>query len=150
MTYSLFFAVTFGMTSVTMFYYTNVMKGLFKDYEEVTTVTKFWDVSIKVLTITTLISRSICFGVLIHIFTYSKFMEGPLLKGLYWEYAYNAGTPRTICPGGEEARALGPCPLAPSDRNILYENRLLGLPRYSIDQNTISRNKIGIIRILVR
>ena len=56
-------------------------------------------------------------------------MEGPLLKGLYWEYAYNAGTPRTICPGGEEARALGPCPLAPSDRNILYENRLLGLPR---------------------
>ena len=64
-------------------------------------------------------------------------MEGPLLKGLYWEYAYNAGTPRTICPGGEEARALGPCPLAPSDRNILYENRLLGLPRYSIDQHTI-------------
>ena len=57
-------------------------------------------------------------------------MEGPLLKGLYWEYAYNAGNPRTICPGGEEARALGPCPLAPSDRNILYENRLLGLPRY--------------------
>ena len=53
MTY--FFSVTFGMTSVTMFYYTNVMKGLFKDYEEVTTVTKFWDVSIKVLTITTLI-----------------------------------------------------------------------------------------------
>ena len=47
----LFFAVTFGMTSVTMFYYTNVMKGLFKDYEEVTTVTKFWDVSIKALTI---------------------------------------------------------------------------------------------------
>ena len=69
-------------------------------------------------------------------------MEGPLLKGLYWEYAYNAGTPRTICPGGEEARALGPCPLAPSDRNILYENRLLGLPRYSIDQNTNIFNKL--------
>ena len=72
-------------------------------------------------------------------------MEGPLLKGLYWEYAYNAGTPRTICPGGEEARALGPCPLAPSDRNILYENRLLGLPRYSIDQNTIIFLKFCII-----
>ena len=71
-------------------------------------------------------------------------MEGPLLKGLYWEYAYNAGTPRTICPGGEEARALGPCPLAPSDRNILYENRLLGLPRYFIDQNAIFFNKFGI------
>ena len=56
-------------------------------------------------------------------------MEGPLLNGLYWEYAYNKGNKKTICPGGEEARALGPCPLAPSDRNILYENRLLGLPR---------------------
>ena len=56
-------------------------------------------------------------------------MEGPLLNGLYWEYAYNEGNKKTICPGGEEARALGPCPLAPSDRNILYENRLLGLPR---------------------
>ena len=77
-------------------------------------------------------------------------MEGPLLKGLYWEYAYNAGTPRTICPGGEEARALGPCPLAPSDRNILYENRLLGLPRYSIDQNTNIFNKFGIIYYLCR
>ena len=58
-----------------------------------------------------------------------QFMEGPLLNGLYWEYAYNKGNKKTICPGGEEARALGPCPLAPSDRNILYENRLLGLPR---------------------
>ena len=34
---------------------------------------------------------------------------------------------RFICPGGEEA--VGPCPVAPADRNILYENRLLGLPR---------------------
>ena len=59
-------------------------------------------------------------------------MQGPLLAGLYWEYAYNAGAKNTVCPGGEEARALGPCPLAPSDRNILYENRLLGLPRYYI------------------
>ena len=77
-------------------------------------------------------------------------MEGPLLKGLYWEYAYNAGTPRTICPGGEEARALGPCPLAPSDRNILYENRLLGLPRYFIYQNTIFLTNLVFFRILVR
>ena len=59
-------------------------------------------------------------------------MQGPLLAGLYWEYAYNVGAKNTVCPGGEEARALGPCPLAPSDRNILYENRLLGLPRYYI------------------
>ena len=34
------------MTSVTMFYYTNVLKGLFADFKEVTTVTKFWDVRI--------------------------------------------------------------------------------------------------------
>ena len=41
---------------------------------------------------------------------------------------YNDGKDRNfICPGGEEAS--GPCPVAPSDRNILYENRLLGLPR---------------------
>ncbi len=33
-----------------------------------------------------------------------------------------------ICPGGEET--VGPCPLAPEERNILYENRILGLPRY--------------------
>ena len=45
--YTLILLVTFGMTSVTMFYYTNVMKGLFQDYKEVTTVTKFWDVSRK-------------------------------------------------------------------------------------------------------
>ena len=25
----------------------------------------------------------------------------------------------------------GPCPVAPMDRNILYENRLLGVPRYA-------------------
>lgn len=55
-------------------------------------------------------------------------MENDLLDGLYWEYLYNEGTDKNfVCPGGEEA--VGPCPVAPSDRNILYENRLLGLPR---------------------
>ena len=55
-------------------------------------------------------------------------MEEDMLDGLYWEYLYNDGTDkRFICPGGEEA--VGPCPVAPADRNILYENRLLGLPR---------------------
>ena len=55
-------------------------------------------------------------------------MEGGLLDGLYWEYKYNdGGNKKFICPGGEEA--TGPCPLQPSDRNILYENRLIGLPR---------------------
>ena len=51
-----------------------------------------------------------------------------MLNGLYWEYYYNDGTDKAyVCPGGEEI--TGPCPLAPADRNILYENRLLGLPR---------------------
>ena len=50
------------------------------------------------------------------------------MDGLYWEYLYNDGNDKNfICPGGEEA--VGPCPVAPADRNILYENRLLGLPR---------------------
>lgn len=51
------------------------------------------------------------------------------MDSLYWEYAYNNGDDRNIaCPGGEVAGA-GPCPLSPADRNILYENRLIGLPR---------------------
>ena len=51
-----------------------------------------------------------------------------MLEGLYWEYAYQPGDQHVyICPGGEDR--IGPCPLDPSDRNILYENRLLGLPR---------------------
>ena len=32
-----------------------------------------------------------------------------------------------VCPGGEER--TGPCPITASDRNVLYENRMLGLPR---------------------
>ena len=31
------------------------------------------------------------------------------------------------CPGGEER--TGPCPITDSDRNVLFENRMLGLPR---------------------
>ena len=30
---------------------------------------------------------------------------------------------------------MGPCPVAPADRNILYENRLLGLPRYVTEES---------------
>lgn len=67
-----------------------------------------------------------------------------MLDGLYWEYLYNDGSDkRFICPGGEEA--VGPCPVAPADRNILYENRLLGLPRLVVisdDATTPKRQKI--------
>lgn len=91
--------LTFGMTSATMFYYTQVMSNLFAEQKEVSQVTDFW-----------------------------SFMEGKMLDGLYWEYLYNDGTDKNfVCPGGEEA--IGPCPVAAADRNILYENRLLGLPR---------------------
>ena len=66
-----------------------------------------------------------------------------MLDGLYWEYLYNDGSDkRFICPGGEEA--VGPCPVAPADRNILYENRLLGLPRLVVisdDATTQKRQK---------
>eukprot|EP00094_Tigriopus_californicus_P009732 TCALIF_09381-PA protein Name:"Similar to PKD2 Polycystin-2 (Bos taurus)" AED:0.09 eAED:0.09 QI:23/1/1/1/0.9/0.90/11/108/699 len=87
------------MTSATMFYYTKVMSNLFEGATSVSQVDQFW-----------------------------KFLEDDLPNGLYWEYLYNDGSNKNfVCPGGEEA--IGPCPVAPADRNILYENRLLGLPR---------------------
>ena len=52
-----------------------------------------------------------------------------MLDGLYWEYMYDGENgKRTRCPGGEEAK--GACPVIPEDRNIFYENRFLGLPRF--------------------
>jgi len=91
--------VTFGMTSQTHYYYTKVMTDLFYELPEVKNTAEFWE-----------------------------FAEGQMLDGLYWEYWYNTGNDKSyICPGGEES--TGPCPVAPSDRNILYENRMLGLPR---------------------
>lgn len=56
-------------------------------------------------------------------------MENELLDGLYWEYWYNEGNDKSFaCP--EEDDHQGPCPVAKYERNILYENRMLGLPRY--------------------
>jgi hypothetical protein len=83
-------------------------------------------------------------------------MKGEMLEVLYWEPWFQGDVARSvlptgrnggsltlkgpgkklknyifsrkyICPGGEET--VGPCPLAPEERNILYENRILGLPR---------------------
>ena len=95
------------------------MVKLFKDIDDVGQVTDFWDVSRSFVKYSTNEKNNPrC----------SQFMEGGLLDGLYWEYKYNdGGNKKFICPGGEEA--TGPCPLEPSDRNILYENRLIGLPR---------------------
>ncbi|XP_069958832.1 polycystin-2 isoform X1 [Cherax quadricarinatus] len=85
--------LTFGMTSPTMYYFTNVLSGLFLDikfpdseltYRESALVIDFW-----------------------------TFVQNVMLDGLYWENWYD--TAKT--------------PTSPDDRNILYENRLLGIPR---------------------
>ena len=49
MTMSLLFAVTFGMTSAQMFYYTTIMKQLFGGATEVTNLEQFWTVKIPYL-----------------------------------------------------------------------------------------------------
>ena len=58
-----------------------------------------------------------------------KFLEGDFLDNLYFEYKYQDGDARNFaCPGGNDA--VGPCPVAAIDRNILYENRMIGVPRH--------------------
>jgi hypothetical protein len=58
-----------------------------------------------------------------------QFLENDVMSGLYWESWYNTGEKGTklLCPDG--SRATGPCPVPPADRNIMYENRVLGLAR---------------------
>ena len=41
----LYTIVTFGMTSPTQYYYSNILDKLFDENEKVTTVEEFWDVS---------------------------------------------------------------------------------------------------------
>ena len=43
-----FSLVTFGMTSATMFYYTQVMMNMFKGYKDVNQVEDFWTVCLSV------------------------------------------------------------------------------------------------------
>ena len=63
------------------------------------------------------------------------------MDALYWEYKYNNGEAKNfVCPGGDEA--VGPCPVAPSDRNILYENRLLGVPRQVLIKSDKAKMKL--------
>ncbi len=52
-----------------------------------------------------------------------------MLDKMFWEYEYNFASddPQVFnCPVGT---STGPCAIAPTDRNILFENKLLGLPR---------------------
>ena len=65
-----------------------------------------------------------------------KFMETDMIDGLYWETLYNVGYKRAPgqktqplnCPF-DDIPATAPCPVDPADRNIMYENRMLGFPR---------------------
>ena len=58
-----------------------------------------------------------------------QFVEGDLVDALFWETWYNKGYRRAtvLCPDGEVAKK--PCKVPPADRNVMYENRILGLPR---------------------
>ena len=60
---------------------------------------------------------------------FSQFMEEDLVDALYWETWYNRGyrNAQIRCPDGEVAKK--PCKVPPADRNVMYENRILGLPR---------------------
>ena len=58
------------------------------------------------------------------------YMEHDLLESMYWEYDYGIDEDKQKsynCPDGDNS--IGPCALTPEDRNVLYENKLLGLPR---------------------
>ncbi len=58
-----------------------------------------------------------------------QFVEDDLIDGLYWETWYNRGyrNAEVRCPDGKVATA--PCEVPIADRNVMYENRVLGLPR---------------------
>ena len=89
------------MTSTMKFYYTKTLMSLFGGYKNVDTIDEFW-----------------------------TYMKGDLLDNLYWEYDYGVDEndkKQYICPDSENS--VGPCLVTPTDRNILYENKLLGLPR---------------------
>lgn len=92
--------MTLAGYSSTYFWYTDMLRSLFAKQLDVTNMGLFW-----------------------------QFAENDLLDGLYWETWYNKGYKKAdvLCPDG--VRATHPCRVPPSDRNVMYENRMLGLPR---------------------
>ena len=74
-----------------------------------------------------------------------------MIDGLYWETLYNVGYKRAPgqkiqplnCPFND-VPATAPCPVDPADRNIMYENRMLGFPRLRM---VIQKTKNKITRI---
>ena len=93
-------SATFVQYSPTYYVYTSMVKGLFSQQLDVTNMALFW-----------------------------RFAENDLLDGIYWETWYNRGyrNAQVKCPDG--TKATKPCQVPPEDRNVMYENRLLGLPR---------------------
>jgi len=85
--------LTFGMTSPTMYYYTKVLSETFLDAPYVETRNNFRGST--------------------QVMDFWRFVEGPLLDGLYWEHWYDTARTSTHL----------------TDRNVLYENRMLGVPR---------------------
>ena len=59
-----------------------------------------------------------------------------MIDGLYWETLYNVGFKNAPgqkiqplnCPFSD-IPTTKPCPVAPADRNVMFENRMLGFPR---------------------
>lgn len=94
------FSATFTPYSSVNFRYTEIVRSLFEKQEDVTNYNQFWD-----------------------------FIENDLVEGIYWETWYNRGYRNAYiaCPDGE--LATQPCKVPPADRNVMYENRVLGLPR---------------------
>ena len=92
---------TFAQYSPIYYTYTDMMKTLFGAQIDVTNMQKFW-----------------------------QFMETDMVDGIYWETWYNKGfrNAKIRCPNSDDP-AKKPCVVPPADRNVLYENRVLGLPR---------------------
>ena len=63
-------------------------------------------------------------------------MENDLIDGIYWESLYNVGYKTAPglsvqplnCPY-DGTPATQPCSVDASDRNVMYESRMLGVPR---------------------
>jgi polycystin 2 len=93
--------MTFSQYSADFYILRSRIDSLFENQQKITQAKDFWD-----------------------------FVEGDLLKGLYWEELYNQGRKVTKfkCPS-TGILANDPCPVPYTDRNMMYENRMLGVPR---------------------
>ena len=132
------------------FKYKQSVKNLFKRQMEVTNVNQTWKVKIYLKIIikyckkqqNTLFCHYVIYFVTeaaVHLnisFILTKFLENDMIDGLYWETLYNVGYKKAPglkiqplnCPY-TDIPATQPCPVDPANRNVMYENRMLGFPR---------------------